>query len=89
MKYMYSCKEVSEIVSRSLEQERLGPWSRCMLWMHLAMCGLCGRFRKTMIRVDEEAKLHQLDLVEHPKDQPATLAPEVRERILGHLQSLD
>ncbi len=42
---MRSCKEITQLVSRSLEGPL--PWrTRLEVWMHLKMCKLCAAFRR-------------------------------------------
>jgi len=88
MKAMYNCKEVSQFVSESLDR-KLGFWTRVQLWMHLSMCGLCTRFRKTMIRVDREVRQHTQDVEQESRNPEEALSPEARERINRRLRSLD
>ena len=80
MKAMYSCKEVSQFVSESLDR-KLPFWTRVQLWMHLGMCGLCSRFRKTMIRVDQVVKQHAEQFEHDAKVGESKLSPEAREKI--------
>ncbi len=49
---MPTCKEVSERVSRSLD-EKLTLKERIGVWIHLSMCGICSLYKK------------QLDLMNH------------------------
>ena len=80
MKGMYSCKQVSRIVSESLDK-KLSFWTRMQLWMHLGMCGLCKAFRKNMIRVDEEVRRHAEELEQDVQKSGLQLSPDARERL--------
>jgi hypothetical protein len=85
---MYNCREVSQIVSESLDK-RLGFWIRVKLWMHLSMCGLCFRFRKTMFRIDREVKEHSHEIESGQENPQAVLSAESRERIIRRCRHLD
>ncbi len=52
---MLSCKEVSRIVSKSLDQ-KLSMSQRVSMWMHLMMCGLCSGFRKDLVHLQQQTK---------------------------------
>jgi hypothetical protein len=81
---MYNCKQVSQIVSESLDR-KLSFWTWVQLRMHLAMCGVCSRFRKNMIRVDREVKRHAFE-VETDNDQNSVqLSEATRDRIQREL----
>jgi hypothetical protein len=81
---MYSCKQVSQIVSESLDR-KLPVWTWLQLRMHLAMCGICSRFRKNMIRIDHEVKRHARE-DETDIDQDSTrLSEATRNRIQRQL----
>lgn len=86
MKGMYSCKQVSQIVSESLDK-KLPFLTRVQLWMHLGMCGLCARFRKNMIRVDQSAKNYAKDLERDVNSDGPELSEESRERLKSALES--
>jgi hypothetical protein len=81
---MYSCKQVSQIVSESLDK-KLPLWTRLQLRMHLAMCGICSRFRKTMIRVDREIKQHAHEVEADHAHDSARLSDTSRNRIQRQL----
>lgn len=53
---MLSCKEVSQLVSESLDR-KLSLRQRLLVRIHLMMCGLCRRFRKQMFFLREKTKL--------------------------------
>ncbi len=87
MKAMFSCKEVSQIVSESLDK-KLSIMTRVKLWMHLGMCGICARFRKTMIRVDREVKQFADEVENDETDAIGQLPVESRNRLKRHLTNL-
>ena len=45
---MPNCKEVTEMVSMSLD-EPMPFFTRVRMWMHLAMCRYCSRFRRQLL----------------------------------------
>jgi hypothetical protein len=81
---MYSCKQVSQIVSESLDK-KLTLWTRIQLRMHLAMCGVCSRFRKTMIRVDREVKQLAVEIETDNHQDSARLSEATRNRLQREL----
>lgn len=52
---MLSCKEVSRLVSESLDRE-LSLGQRVSLRLHLLMCSLCSRFRRQMAFLHQAAR---------------------------------
>jgi hypothetical protein len=85
---MLSCKDVSKRVSESLDyqlpfHERLG------LWMHLAMCRLCRRFRKNMLHVHEVVResVDANDTIDS-SHKVVSLTDDARDRIKRKLKSL-
>jgi hypothetical protein len=83
---MFSCKQVSHLVSESLDR-KLPFWTCMQLWMHLGMCGLCFRFRKTMVRVDNEVRQHADEVENTSTDSDAKLSDEARDRIRAALKN--
>jgi hypothetical protein len=77
--FMPSCKEVSRLVSESMDRE-LPFRQRLSMRLHLLMCSLCSRFRR-QIRFLREAA-HAFGKGEEG-EQPANvqLSPEARARI--------
>ena len=85
---MLSCKQVTQTVSESLDR-KLPFWTRVQLQMHLGMCGLCRRFRKDMIRVDEEVRRHAAELEQGIQDDGFGLSPKARDRLKQKLDAND
>lgn len=76
---MLSCKEVTQLVSESLDRD-LRVYQRMSMRMHLLMCKFCSRYRKQLFILHDALRLH----CEHDKELDAhgsCLSPEARERI--------
>jgi hypothetical protein len=83
---MLSCKEVSHLVSESLDR-KLPLWQRIQVRLHLLMCRFCSRFRKQTLFLRDAAR-HYLMAVEETETGPGTaLSPEVRDRIKRSLKT--
>jgi len=83
---MLSCKEVSRLVSESLDY-KLPLWKRMNLWMHLGMCKLCWRFCKDLNHLHDETR-QLADEVEYDEVEPdVKLSADSRERIKRRLAS--
>lgn len=78
MHFMPDCKEVTRMVSESLDRPL--PFSR-RVWMrmHLMMCRYCSRFKRQMQVLQDLARLPPA--TENGGHPPAGLSPEARERI--------
>jgi hypothetical protein len=83
-RWMFNCKEVTRLVSESLDRELPFP-QRMGVRMHLLMCKFCSRYRKQLLilkRATHFYALHGDDI-----ESSTTLPTEARERIkssLGH-----
>lgn len=77
---MLSCKEMSRLVSESLDRE-LPLGQRVSLRLHLLMCSLCSRFRSQMLFLHRAARV--FGAVGEADELPAhvRLSPEARQRI--------
>ncbi len=71
---MLSCKEVSELVSQSLDRQ-LSLRERLGVRVHLMMCRMCRRYRRQITFISKATR--QL----LGRRSPTTLPPEARERI--------
>ncbi len=83
---MLSCKEVSKLVSESLDGE-LSLWQRFNLWMHLSMCRLCWGFRKDLVHLHEQTQQHAHEIEDDVKDSDVRLPVESRDRMKRLLKS--
>ncbi|RMF92176.1 MAG: zf-HC2 domain-containing protein [Nitrospinota bacterium] len=72
-----SCKEVTRLVSESLEHE-LSLMQRIVVRVHIFMCQSCTRFRKQILFLREV--LHLQPDLDTTNASPG-LSPEARERI--------
>jgi hypothetical protein len=77
---MLSCKEVSHLVSESLDR-KLPFHLRLQMRIHLLMCRFCSRFRKQVLFVRGAARRF-LTASEEADIRPGSgLSPEARNRI--------
>jgi len=83
---MLNCKEVSRLVSESLDR-KFPFWQRMGVWIHLNMCKLCCGFRKDVLNLRSAARQHADD-IKMDTSEPA-LSEEARERIQHALKSED
>jgi hypothetical protein len=59
MKWMISCKEATNYISRN-EEGRLSPKQRIQLWLHLGVCTFCKLFYKqNKIIIQQALQLHE------------------------------
>jgi hypothetical protein len=84
---MLSCKEVSHLVSQSLDR-KLPLWQRIQVRLHLLMCRFCSRFRKQVLFLKDAAH-HYLLAVEADTAEVARpgLSPEARDRMKRSLKA--
>ena len=85
---MMSCKQVSRLLSESMERTLL-LWERVSLWFHLSMCKLCRGFSKDLRLLREAARRHAEDVESDAIDSDAALSTESRERMKRALESQD
>ncbi|MDP2029343.1 MAG: zf-HC2 domain-containing protein [Thiobacillus sp.] len=81
MKWMATCKETTELVSRAMD-ERLPFVSRLSMQLHLAICKNCTLFARQL-----QEMRHLFREETSANDKLAGLSPEARQRIAGKLQS--
>jgi hypothetical protein len=77
---MLRCREVSKLVSESMERE-LPMRQRLPVWMHLAMCRLCAGFDRHLRALRRMSRANPDRLVAGPDDPQPTLSQEACERI--------
>lgn len=82
---MPSCKEVSRLVSESMET-KLPLRKRIGLWMHLSMCRLCKGFARQLRVIQAAAKQHG-ESDDDTSLADATLSDDARERIRRAMQN--
>ena len=82
--WMFKCKEVTRMVSESLDR-KLPLYQRIGIRIHLLMCKFCSRFKKQLLFLRETIRQH----VERDKDTELStkLPPEARERIRKSIQN--
>ena len=84
---MLRCKEISELVSRSLDQ-KLPFWTRMGVRTHLMMCRFCSGFRRQILFFRRAAR-DDTDATGRTADPHARLSDQARERIKLTLQNPD
>ena len=82
---MPSCKEVSRLVSESMEM-KLPLRKRIGLWIHLSMCRLCKGFARQLRVIQAAAKEHG-ESEDDTSLADATLSDDARERIRRAMQN--
>ena len=84
-RWMLSCKEVSMMVSESMDRE-FPLHRRLLMTAHLFMCKYCNRFKKQLLILRNAAGLenfHEEDLGRSP-----SLSKEIRDRIKQAMRDL-
>jgi len=77
---MLSCKEVSELVSQSMDR-KLPFWQRVGVRVHLMMCRFCAGFRKQLYLFREAARRNAEQTAQATDPSAPTLSSESRERM--------
>ncbi len=83
--WMFSCKEVSEKISESMDR-KLPFHHRMFIRMHLMMCRYCSRFKKQMIILRNISRLEISPVIEDTASL-AVLSPQARERMKNKLKA--
>ena len=83
---MLSCKDVSRLVSESLDR-KLPFMQRLRVRVHLLLCGVCSRFRKQMLFLKDAAHHHLMAFEETETATNTGLSPEARDRIKRSLKT--
>ena len=77
---MLNCKDVSRLVSKSLDCEL--PWyRRLMLRLHLLICGACARYEKQMTFIKENVSRKVAQERELNEEPPQKLPADARARM--------
>lgn len=84
MHWMYSCKEVSEIVSESMDRA-LPFYQRALMRMHLLICKYCSRCREQFETIRAASRYEEL----HGKelDDSQALSKAGKERLKEFLKN--
>ncbi len=85
---MRSCKEVSRLVSQSLDR-KFPFWQRMGIWIHLSMCKLCRGFHKDLLNLQSAARQYADDIKMNASEPNSALSEAARERIKHALESED
>ena len=85
MHWMFSCKDVSQKVSLSMDVQL--PFHHHMaVRIHLLMCRYCARFRRQLMMLRKMSRQTDGDPI--PTQTPNSLPQETKERIKKTLRSL-
>lgn len=84
MHWMYNCKEVSEMVSESMDRA-LPFYQRVLMRLHLLMCKYCARCREQLETIRAASRYEQL----HGKelDDSQALSNDGKERLKEFLKN--
>jgi hypothetical protein len=82
---MLSCKEVSHLVSESLDG-KLPFWQGIQVRLHLLMCRFCTRFRKQTLFLRNAAHHYLIAVADTEPAANTGLSPEARDRIKRFLK---
>lgn len=79
---MYTCKQVSELISQSLDH-RLSLSQKIGMYLHLSMCKLCSRHKKQMAFLNQLLDLNkkQPGAIHHSVTLSETKKEEIKKRI--------
>jgi hypothetical protein len=81
---MMSCKEATQLISRSLDTNLPG-WKRFGLKIHLLMCRFCSRFENQLSFIGDTIKFYRKN-IEIMDDTSVTMSQETRERLKNALR---
>ncbi len=82
---MLRCREVSRLVSESMERN-LPLRQRLQVWLHLAMCRLCAGFARQLRFLRRAIQENSERLTQDPTAPEPTLSEEAREQIKAALR---
>ena len=83
--WMFSCKDVSMMVSESMDR-KFPPHRRILIILHLLMCKYCNRFKKQLLVLKNAVGLE--DIHEEDVSPSHSLSEETRERIKQAMRNL-
>jgi hypothetical protein len=83
---MLRCREVSQLVSESMER-KLPFRQRMQVWMHLAMCRLCAGFARQIRLLRIVARQHADRVPDSTSWHEVGLSLQARERIKTALRN--
>ena len=83
---MLNCKEVSRLVSQSLDR-KLPLRQRVGVWFHLSMCRLCWGFRKELLVLRKAAGRQAEEFEKETSVADTALSKKAHERIQRALNS--
>ena len=81
---MLSCKEVTRLISESLDRE-LSLGQRIGLRMHLLMCKFCSRYKKQLQFIRDAIRLYSVKIEEEQFFPSLSLSKEARLRLKNSL----
>ena len=84
MRWMYNCKEVSEMVSESMDRA-LPFHQRVLIRMHLLMCKYCARCKEQYETIRAAMRYEELDGKE--LDASRSLSKDGKERLREFLKN--
>ena len=83
---MLTCKEVSELLSRSIDEKL--PWTtRMSLQIHLGMCSLCRSYKKQLVYIHKILEKMDKEGVSK-EDAEQHLSGKARKRITLELEKV-
>ena len=82
--WMFSCSEISQKVSQSMDA-RLPFHHRMAIQMHLLMCRYCARFRRQLNQLRKMSRYDDSGIL--PPELPGQLSKDACERIKVSLRS--
>ncbi len=83
---MLSCKEISKLVSESLEHP-LPRSKRISVWMHLSMCRLCSAFRRDQVVLKERLSDEAVRASSDEMSESVKLSAAAKKRIVKAMKS--
>lgn len=76
---MLNCKDITKLISDSLDR-KLSFRQRLEVWFHMAVCGMCRRFRSTVIELRRRVR-HSKSIFEPTETPENSLPPATKSRL--------